>query len=1116
MADNDWEARKAEIERLYIGEKMPLPKLIKYMAGQGFSKTKAQYTRQFRKWGFSRYQKLPRGVDWGFIDRRRDRRKRLQGKESELVLHGIRYSPEKLRKILYNKAHTSTFDRFSGAVDASPPTPEGIMVRTPGSASPAVGSPFDTFSALMHQLTWMPSLPWLRFRKLLQSEIDQGSTRLSLLLPSSQSLSSQGLSTQSAAIKVKIMRRAALSVLMPEEFEGQHQALAATCLTLDLYLLSNGFIPQDAPYSSEDTIRSHDMHVIKSFKSLGSDGMSQFVSAVKAQEPTVEAVAEKLFASAVRVLDIRVVRMMLRAGINADNVIEIVGDRVTPLAWAAHITDSRGLDLAKLLISHKASVNEEHRDITALLPAIRSNNQAVIRLLLDNDAVVSLSCLAEAGRTVDLELFNDLLKSCKDDLGMYRETLYNPDTRNSNYFKSNTDHRIHGYTTLLGAAAKSGRLDIIDLVLKDYPSLVNPPRYAFEQPYYSPLEIAIAMGHTACIEPLILAGVDMETTSDDKSMLTVYALDKNNLEAFEILLRYNARIDRPLSCHEAYISALFAAIKLEYDDIVGVSNNPPFTSHDHLIYRIIQQGARLNDENGRQRKTVLAAAIELGNPAIIDLLLDCGAITVGRNLDHIGSLDAAQLLGKRGILRPVLHANRMKIAENAMLSQNLDVARWLVNNKFFGAVDCTSAEKDTLLDAAVATGDVFLVETILKYGAVATDERITGALRWIEKTCTSASSNLLQLLLRAFRGNAPSAVAYAALARRPDLMSALLRANVSPNGIPRLPLGEGDWARYDPQSPMSGYIVLGSSVNKPQSALELAVEGRSTQCLEMLIQAHQWGPKEVGRALALSIYYHERAMVEQLYKLDANKEEEGSICAGEFLWGDWRGLEKQIEYFTPLQAAAMTQNVALVQRLIEVDRVDVNHPAKGSRGRTALQHAVENGNLELMDMFLKHDADVNGAPAYKEGATALQLASIKGYYNIACKLIDLGAEVNAAGTEWEGRTAIEGAAEHGRLDILQLLLENGAAVFDDEGRAQCRNAIGRARDNGHYAAAKLIESFHPDWEAETARFEELDEISDHLEISSEAEFGGGESIASGDSRISDYVEDYARSESPED
>lgn len=132
-----------------------------------------------------------------------------------------------------------------------------------------------------------------------------------------------------------------------------------------------------------------------------------------------------------------------------------------------------------------------------------------------------------------------------------------------------------------------------------------------------------------------------------------------------------------------------------------------------------------------------------------------------------------------------------------------------------------------------------------------------------------------------------------------------------------------------------------------------------------------------------------------------------------------------------------------------------------TKRRSALQLAVEQGNISMIILLLENGADLNGPPARVGGATAIQIACTKGYLDITKFLIERGADVNGAGAEYFGRTALEGAAEHGRLDTVFLLLESGCLVHGSFRKQYCR-AVGYARAEAHHTVAKELQDYG-DW-----------------------------------------------------
>ncbi|KAI2817272.1 hypothetical protein CBS115989_6092 [Aspergillus niger] len=170
-------------------------------------------------------------------------------------------------------------------------------------------------------------------------------------------------------------------------------------------------------------------------------------------------------------------------------------------------------------------------------------------------------------------------------------------------------------------------------------------------------------------------------------------------------------------------------------------------------------------------------------------------------------------------------------------------------------------------------------------------------------------------------------------------------------------------------------------------------------------------------------------------------------------------MNQKIKIYYPDTAAVKNQLVSIVQWLVKSPQTNIDYLGNGAGRRTALQHAVNNGNMDLINFLLDHGADVNSASSEDGGATALQIAAIQGYLGIARKLLDLDADVNAAPARRNGRTALEGAAEHGRIDMLRLFFDEGASLVGNDGERQYRRAVELAEKNGHIAAARLLKSF---------------------------------------------------------
>ena len=81
----------------------------------------------------------------------------------------------------------------------------------------------------------------------------------------------------------------------------------------------------------------------------------------------------------------------------------------------------------------------------------------------------------------------------------------------------------------------------------------------------------------------------------------------------------------------------------------------------------------------------------------------------------------------------------------------------------------------------------------------------------------------------------------------------------------------------------------------------------------------------------------------------------------------------------------------MVERLLAA-KADVNAPAAGNFGRTALQAAAGGGHLEVVERLLAAKADVNApAASIRGGRTALQAAAGGGHLEVVERLMDAGA-----------------------------------------------------------------------------------------------------------------------------
>ncbi|KAH8767427.1 ankyrin repeat-containing domain protein [Diaporthe sp. PMI_573] len=151
--------------------------------------------------------------------------------------------------------------------------------------------------------------------------------------------------------------------------------------------------------------------------------------------------------------------------------------------------------------------------------------------------------------------------------------------------------------------------------------------------------------------------------------------------------------------------------------------------------------------------------------------------------------------------------------------------------------------------------------------------------------------------------------------------------------------------------------------------------------------------------------------------------------------------------------------------------------------RTALQHAVERENMELVTLLVNAGANANAPATMDSGATALQIASIRGSIPMVQYLIKLDPNIHADGATFNDRTALQGAAEHGRKDVVELLLEHNASAVCQH-RDQLVDAVFYAEKNAQHVVARILrERVSPPWGQEDE--ETIDMLEEDWESDSE-------------------------------
>ena len=96
---------------------------------------------------------------------------------------------------------------------------------------------------------------------------------------------------------------------------------------------------------------------------------------------------------------------------------------------------------------------------------------------------------------------------------------------------------------------------------------------------------------------------------------------------------------------------------------------------------------------------------------------------------------------------------------------------------------------------------------------------------------------------------------------------------------------------------------------------------------------------------------------------------------------------------------------------------------EGDRIGTGLMIAAWYGNIPMMELFVKHGADVNHTNVFHE--QALMLAAWKDQREAAAWLLARGAQINREGNEW---SALHYAAFAGHEELVRYLVQKGGDV----------------------------------------------------------------------------------------
>lgn len=316
-----------------------------------------------------------------------------------------------------------------------------------------------------------------------------------------------------------------------------------------------------------------------------------------------------------------------------------------------------------------------------------------------------------------------------------------------------------------------------------------------------------------------------------------------------------------------------------------------------------------------------------------------------------------------------------------------------------------------VVDAAAERGNMEMMETLLRSGALMTDKTLHLAV-------TSGNYDLMRLLLDKGAFIPDKTLQFAVTREDYELMRLLLDrgADVNSNSASKLGLNTTPLAeairlksvdaieliqRYGP--------VRLDDPTQFSAALNAASQVGDLTFIERLIQlGGQARAKDLGIALAIAIKEGQNEVAVRLLDVGPSLDE----------------YTDKID--TPLSAAVFQRNAGLVYSLLEAGA----RPTYNKHHESALLHAIEWGDCSIVKTLILAGADVNA-----NGASPLNLAVERQDYALVDCLLESGATINT--NDMDGACALECALRIGDISMACFLLHQGAdpTVTDVVGKA---------------------------------------------------------------------------------
>ena len=809
--------------------------------------------------------------------------------------------------------------------------------------------------------------------------------------------------------------RQAGELLIPSANNYHSDSSSPRLLAATLFAIANNFAGLDR----------QPMETIMAF--LKAQSNTQLLQQVLSTSgPESEAFAENLFLAAIESEDARIVETLLQTGLDPNDLVcTFNGERYTPIELCSQL---RNIELTKLLLRANADVNKTFQkswgNSGALACALDTEfifhgglgycaPFELVRMLLDAGGkfdLLALEVFMDSHKkefVIDnyeekdsLSMLNLLIDSCvkTKPLDLLRSGVAMAVTGTFEnemaarmvigIFEAGA-HAVHGIdsesrrlqTGTLDIAAECGNLALVQFLLR-----------SGVQPDAGTLTRAIKGRNKDLVRFLLDAAVDVVSLDDYGATPLSEAIRSGDAEIMEILGHKGAwsQIGEKSQFEAALIAAsgvgeldivrrlLAVGADTTADALVAALGAAVCEDQETVVALLLDASTNVVPWTDRIEENALFIALERRNAKIVRLILDAGLSF--ENLDLGFALAESVEWGKHSIIEELI-----AIGANPNGCKNFFSPSYRET-----ALTISIRKKDTIsmqlllhagadvnygthlnnlitaLWAAVASGDIEMVEHVLSIGADPDDSEAL-------KVALPHGKLMIEKLLTAFIIRYPhgrsdygcKALGTVIFEGDLNLVEFLLRAKIDVNTLVdgRNALGAAIAARH-----ITSVAIL-------QKLLSIIGNPNS------IVQDASYFP------------YSWTALLSAIDKRDVQKVQLLIDAGADVNWPARRGIKR-----TPLQMAAEVGSIQLAQFLIDKGGLVNAQPAR-KRGATALQLAAIGGYVGIAELLLDNGADVNAPPAEMDGRTALEGAAEHGRIDMLGVLANAG--VNLRGPDYD-------------------------------------------------------------------------------------------------------------------